>query len=308
MAYCTKCNKEIESLGIECPHCGYNFTDIEQNREKFRYKFIRYTTVSLFLFSIFSYHIFSISYKFQNLGEQLLSILLIPIYIPFFPFFISTSNSLFFRLADDFTSLKMICVFTVLGLLGSFFYSWILFLVDKNLSATSVTGTFFPSKSLIKFFIICIFIIFASLFIKFYPEYRYYDQSMHKISCKNNLKQIGLALRIYADNYDDKFPPSGGDKGFKQLMNGMQMSMDSTIYLCPTVKYNNRIRGQLRNSDNSFFVDYEYRGGLTDSSPADTPIVWDKQNNHKNSRNVLFVNGRVKEIADKEWKERFYNK
>ena len=86
------------------------------------------------------------------------------------------------------------------------------------------------------------------------------------------------------------------------------MPINPAIFLCPTVKYNNRIRGNIRDLQNSFFTDYEYRGGLTYSSPGDTPIAWDKHNNHKNCRNVLFVNGRVKEISDKKWMESFNGK
>jgi hypothetical protein len=45
------------------------------------------------------------------------------------------------------------------------------------------------------------------------------------IMCVNNLKQIGLAVRIYASDHGDKFP-----NGFGQLTNELQ---DARVLVCP---------------------------------------------------------------------------
>ena len=46
---------------------------------------------------------------------------------------------------------------------------------------------------------------------------------------------------------------------------------------------------------------YVYRGGLTEDVPGDTPIVWDKDANHNNFGNVLFVDGHVTGYAGSDW-------
>ena len=48
---------------------------------------------------------------------------------------------------------------------------------------------------------------------------------------------------------------------------------------------------------------YEYRGGLTKESSADTPLMWDKLGNHDNFGNILFVTGYVKGYSEPEFSQ-----
>lgn len=299
MAYCTKCKKEIDALATECLHCTFSFPDEKIPADKFKHKFVRHTIVALFLFSVFCYHIFSARYDFRHLGEIILTILLIPIYIPCGMLFLSTSHGPI-RIADSIYGFELITYFIIAGMIGSYLYSWIILSMD-NKSLYSGTGKYFPPKYVIKLFVICFLIIFTTSFIGFKPKY--YDRGMDRLSCINTLRQIGLSLRMYSNNNDEHFPPYDGAKGLNILKRTGYLDNDR-VYLCPTVIINNKFKEKRKIEKDLLLTDYEYCGNLTESDPNDTPLAWDKETNHKNYRNVLFVDGYVKGVSESEWKEK----
>ncbi len=150
--------------------------------------------------------------------------------------------------------------------------------------------------------------------------------------CISNLKQIGLALKMYAQDYEENFPDhSGGTpndqttsrNAFNKLtgyIGGTEYMNNPGIFVCPS-------SADTKSADNNIDVatecSYAYQYGLHEQSDDDSMIVADKQiatnvdtanmwddgtgekgktltsaNNHgEDGINVLFVGGAVKWIA-----------
>ena len=124
-------------------------------------------------------------------------------------------------------------------------------------------------------------------------------ESAYKIACTNNLKQIGLSLRLYANVYDDQYPPYDGVKGL-ELLRKEGFLENPKIFTCPSTKLEcGKVGEHLKEST----VSYVYVGGLSWNDPADTILAYDKPNNHDKFGNVLFVDGHVKGYAGANWLE-----
>lgn len=97
--------------------------------------------------------------------------------------------------------------------------------------------------------------------------------------CSNNLKQIGIALHLWANDHSEKFPSSGEftSEGFIKNYLG-----DSRVLDCP--------------SGPGTTDDFAYLGdGKTESSSNDTILAQDKDvSNHGGAgRNSLYLDGHV---------------
>ena len=115
------------------------------------------------------------------------------------------------------------------------------------------------------------------------------------VSCTNNLKQIGLSLRMYSNVYDEAFPQKNGRTGLEMLaINGF---LENTqVYVCPST--NDVV------TDSSFIssnASYAYAGGLTEADSVDSGIASDRSNNHVKYGNILFIDGHVKGYAGTNW-------
>ena len=134
---------------------------------------------------------------------------------------------------------------------------------------------------------------------------------INRLRCTNNLKQIGIGLIMYADDYKGFLPNKSGYKGFEQLRSNCYRSYDN-VYQCPSCNPSpvqpcsvSQAKKQKLTKEN---VDYIYRSGLKlgDDKKTDyskIPVVWDKPTNHENYGNVLFLDGHVKGFEGKDWME-----
>jgi prepilin-type N-terminal cleavage/methylation domain-containing protein len=102
-----------------------------------------------------------------------------------------------------------------------------------------------------------------------------------RTSCLNNLKQISIALHLYATDNMERFP-----KNLQELVDGGYLD-SLEIFKCPS-----SASDIPENADSG---DYLYKAGLTESADSDTVIACDKAENHKaQGGNELFVGGHVK--------------
>ena len=105
--------------------------------------------------------------------------------------------------------------------------------------------------------------------------------------CISNLKQIGCAMHLYADEWGGHFPPELGRLYPKYVT-------DRRTFLCPSKAVSTNLRAGDVALD--FSVCYQYTPGLTDKSSPDSILVIDRKGNHvighhKGSRNAVFVSG-----------------
>ena len=116
-------------------------------------------------------------------------------------------------------------------------------------------------------------------------------ESARKASCMSNLKQIGLGIKQYANMmaWEGWYP----NTGLQQLVDTKKLT-DTKMFQCP--------------STTTTYADptshYEYRTGLSESSAADAGVCRDKNDNHTDAGNVLFVDGHVGQfdkIGDTNW-------
>jgi len=97
--------------------------------------------------------------------------------------------------------------------------------------------------------------------------------------CATNLKHLGIALIIYANDYDDNYPPN-----LEILISTEQMT--SKGLMCPSTKQKDS---------------YVYVGAGLNASDAYTLIMaYDKKGNHKDGRYVLFLDGHIEWIPEEE--------
>jgi prepilin-type processing-associated H-X9-DG protein len=103
-----------------------------------------------------------------------------------------------------------------------------------------------------------------------------------RMACGTNLKGIGKALLIYANDYNDQFPPD-----LETLISKAEMPAKGLV--CPATG--------LKDS-------YVYRGASI--TMADTPwmiTVYEKQSNHGDGRNVLFLDCHVEWVSEERFQE-----
>jgi prepilin-type processing-associated H-X9-DG protein len=98
-------------------------------------------------------------------------------------------------------------------------------------------------------------------------------EEARRTACKSNLRQIGLALSMYAMDNNEKFPPKLTDLYPNQVA-------DKMIFHCRSVP--------------GMGMSYTYLTGLNVSAPSNAVVAFDKISNHNGlGRNVLFLDAHV---------------
>lgn len=122
-------------------------------------------------------------------------------------------------------------------------------------------------------------------------------ESARKISCTNNLKQIGLSLRMYSNVYEEQFPYYAGRTGLQELATNGFLE-NTQVYVCPsTTDGGSAMTTANINSSSS----YCYGGALNEAGSVDSALAGDRRNNHEKYGNLLFIDGHVKGYAGTAW-------
>jgi len=121
-------------------------------------------------------------------------------------------------------------------------------------------------------------------------------EKARRISCTSNLKQIGLAIRMYSQEYKERFPNATGRTGFEMLRSGGYLE-NTKMYTCPSTTDN--ITDNVNLGDAS--VSYAYAPGLNEATSVDSAVAIDRNSNHTKYGNVLFCDGHASGFAGASW-------
>ena len=121
-------------------------------------------------------------------------------------------------------------------------------------------------------------------------------EKARRISCTSNLKQIGLAIRMYSQEFRERFPQLGGASGLEQLRSGGYLE-NVKLYTCPSTTDTIADGGPISIGGTS----YMYAGNLNENTSVDSSLARDRDANHIKYGNVLFVDGHVQGFAGATW-------
>ena len=117
----------------------------------------------------------------------------------------------------------------------------------------------------------------------------------YHVPCAGNLKQIGLALRMYSGDNEGHFPPD-----LYALVEHDYLSAAET-FLCPALRRPRRFPKRF-GSREDFVCDYWYRPGFTEETAgSETGVALDKLGNHERFGSVVFGDSHVKMSAGEDW-------
>ena len=126
--------------------------------------------------------------------------------------------------------------------------------------------------------LVIVFVIVSAMVLVSLPFLRQVSARRDNVVCANNLRELGLALYIYAREHDGKFPPK-----LKTLYEERYLA-DERLMDCPAT----RKTGTLEDPD------YIYTAGLSAKMPSEEALLRDKSKNHPGKgKNVLYLNGAV---------------
>jgi prepilin-type N-terminal cleavage/methylation domain-containing protein len=120
-----------------------------------------------------------------------------------------------------------------------------------------------------------------------------------QVSCASNLRNIGMALRVYASDEDEQFPAGDNAAGLGLLV--VQNEIKSMkLFICPSTDTTLEPSPVLTDAH----LDYVYKGGTSqkDCGP-ETGLAADRiaTPNHKKFGNVLLGTGNVEGIHGVDW-------
>jgi len=146
-----------------------------------------------------------------------------------------------------------------------------------------------------------------------FPVFAQTREAARRASCQANLHQIGLALHLYAQDHDGRFPPRHHD--LRPLVRPYLNSV--SVFACPSDANGVAVGNQRFNASRAtgrrdpgllqvpagwLYTSYQYRGGLTREHRGDTPLAGDWQFLHQGgTANVLYLSGAVRAVPAMDW-------
>ncbi|MCQ9206918.1 MAG: type II secretion system GspH family protein [Omnitrophica bacterium] len=127
-------------------------------------------------------------------------------------------------------------------------------------------------------FVVVIVCAFIALLTPFIRDIR---NKARIIACRENLQEIGLGLKLYASEHRERFPA-----GLGELVEGSYIWSERCLD-CP----------QSPHAGDAKDPDYHYVTGHTLASPSEIEIVFDKTENHKEGKYILYLSGDIKWLA-----------
>ena len=115
-------------------------------------------------------------------------------------------------------------------------------------------------------------------------------EKVQDTKCKDNLKQLACALKLYAMDNADRFPNDDGMEGLSKLQG--EYLKDYSSCFCPSAK-TKTVHGKLTDKD----ISYVYFGDFVDCSGDhwpqyfDYPLIFDRPGNHKDHMNYITMYG-----------------
>lgn len=158
--------------------------------------------------------------------------------------------------------------------------------------------------------VIAIVAILASIL---FPVFAQAREKSRQYSCTGNLHQIGMALRMYARDYDGRLPAAHND--FRPLAVPYLNSI--AVLRCPSDSPGLTFNGQPLSARTNLgspesrlipippgvmSAGYQYRGGLTLESPGDTPVAADWSFLHQRRASAVTLAGEVWRLTRSEWR------
>lgn len=146
-------------------------------------------------------------------------------------------------------------------------------------------------------FVISIIAILAAIL---FPVFARAREAARRATCASNLSQIGLALNLYAQNYDGRYPKKNNELGplwqYTSCVDAFYCPSDSTERQRETAPSGGtKLAGPINSS-------YVYRGGLSNDDRADMVIAGEAKDWHGGLVNVLHLGGYVKAISADDYK------
>lgn len=139
-----------------------------------------------------------------------------------------------------------------------------------------------------------VIVIIAILAAILFPVFGRAREAARKTHCGNNLYQVGLALQLYARDYDGRFPPT--DHDLRPLADGYLN--DRSVLRCPSDWLPERA---WQGWNGPYSGSFQYRGGLSIEDRADVPVAGEWAFNHDSGAVELMVSGSAKYYTFKNW-------
>lgn len=130
--------------------------------------------------------------------------------------------------------------------------------------------------------------------VRFLPVLNQTRIRTRQTSCVTNLKQIGLAMKMYAMDHQDKYPAGDNVVGLNELIKENYLT-DAAVCVCPASDTVKAAGKELKESNSS----YIYLGDFVEGDGPDIPMVFDKFSKNRNAVNILYQDGHVASLPGK---------